>query len=149
MPKRPTTDVAATWDELASRLGVRVRRIYELRNRPGSPDSKSVSAWKDWLDDSAGQSSGDDSDNDELKNEKLREDIRGRRIRNDRDEGVLIDEAQQAAREIVVAEAKRLRSVLLGLVPGRLAKGVVGKTGAEIETIARTLLEEALQEAKR
>lgn len=152
MAKRRTSDEAKTWDELAGRLSIPVRRLHEHRHRAGCPLTKSVSDWSDWLETLSPDTGSDvnaKGQDAEIERKIRLETFRKLRIKNDRDEEALVTEAEQAAREIVVAEGKRLRSLMVGLVPGRLAAVAAGKTGAEIETLARSIIEAALQEAKQ
>lgn len=149
MPKRQTSDDAETWDGLAGLLDIPTRRLHEYRKRDGAPESKSVSEWEEWVSEHAVPSAADAAEPSAIDLLIKTETHRKLKIKNDRDEGTLIDEAQQAAREILVSEGKRLRSILVGLVPSRLAKACAGKSGSEIEVAARTIVEAALLEAKR
>jgi len=142
-------DEAKSWDALAASVDIPVRRIHEWRAMDSAPKNKSVSAWQDWIEENKTPASSDDDEADgELKTEKLREEVRKLRINNDLKEQVMVNEAKQAAQDLLIAAGKRLRSVLVGLVPARLAKASVGRSGPEIEVIARDLIETALQESR-
>lgn len=143
-------DLAKTWDALAGAIDVPVRRIYEWKELPDAPKNKSISAWQEWVDERNSADSDDEDAGEEgaLKVQKLEQEVRKLRINNDLKEQVLVNEAKQAAQDLLISAGKRLRSVLVGLVPARLSKASVGRTGAEIEVIARDLIETALREAR-
>lgn len=145
----PPKDLAKTWDALAGALELPPRRLYEWKELPTAPKNKSLSAWQDWIEENKTESpEDDDTIEGALKVQKLEQEIRKLRINNDLKEQVLVNEAKQAAQDILIAAGKRLRSVLVGLVPARLAKASVGRSGPETEVIARDLIETALQESR-
>ncbi len=147
---RNKSDLADNWDALAGMLDVPPRRLYEWKNIPGAPKKKSVTEWQEWIDEreSLSAPSDDDEENSDLKMQKLAQEVRKLKINNDLKEQVMVAEAKQAAQDLLIAAGKRLRSVLVGLVPARLAKASAGRTGPEIEVIARDLIEAALQESR-
>ena len=149
MTKRASTDDAESWDGLAGLLDIPVRRLHEYRKRDGSPNGKSLSDWEEWIGEHAASSTGTDAESSAIDRLIKDETHRKLKIKNDRDEGTLVDEALQAAREVLVTEGKRFRSIVIGLVPARLAKACVGKSGPEIETLVRSHLEAAMLETKR
>ena len=149
MTKRASTDDAESWDGLAGLLDIPVRRLHEYRKRDGSPDGKSLSDWEDWISSHASSSTAADGESSAIDLLIKNETHRKLKIKNDRDEETLINEALQGAHEVMKAEGARLRTIFLGLVPARLGKALIGKTSTEIVTEVKAILDAAFQEAKR
>lgn len=141
MPRK-CPDGEPTWDAVAIALGIDNRTLSFKRKIPGAPQGKDVDEWRSYLDE---QESNDDDLPKSLKVKKLKEEIRWRKLKNDSIDGRLQQDAKQEAMAIVQAEAKKLRSVLVGLVPAQIGRDCAGKTGAEIEPIVRKAIEAAME----
>lgn len=158
-----------TGDKLAALLGMTRRRLYELRAIEGAPATFSEKPWRKFLEKrheaaDAEDAAADGWDNGAprdsaagevearpstpaLKAAKLTEEIRKLRLVNDIRDKRLKETWRQAGMDAAGAILRRVRGGLLGLLPARLAAACAGKTGSEIELIARREVEAVLTES--
>lgn len=142
-----TSETEMTWDEIAAVLHVPVRRLYEARKLDGAPTEKTVEAWRAFLVGAA--SDGGESDKRaKLRREKLREEVRRLQIANDATVDRLAARANEMAAEVMDRIADKLRTVLLGQVPGQIADAITGQPRMEREAIARRIIEEGMRHAR-
>lgn len=157
-----------TGDKLAALLGMTRRRLYELRALEGAPATFSEKPWRKFLEkrheaadaedaarDGENGATGDNADGEAeprpstpaLKAAKLTEEIRKLRLVNDIRDKRLKETWRQAGMDAAGSILRRVRGGLLGLLPARLAAACAGKTGSEIELIARREVEAVLTES--
>ncbi len=157
-----------TWDKLAHELGVNPRQLFTWRSESGAPAVPSPKSWRRWLDKRDGATGrpavAEDDENSALRDPvdgeaearpstpalkaaKLTEEIRKLRLVNDIRDKRLKELWRQAGMDAAGAILRRVRGGLLGLLPSRLAAACAGKSGSEIELLARREVEAVLTES--
>lgn len=101
MSARDAQPERLTWDELSEAVGVDVRHMRRLRQESGAPPNPDLAAWQAWMSARRAAKEGPD----ELKAEKLRQEIRKLTLANDALEKQLvqIDEVFETIRPTLSA----------------------------------------------
>lgn len=138
----------ASWDSIATSLGIQLRRLHELRANPDSPQTRDVEGWRAYLKAIGHRHGPAVEDRSAILTQLRQEELTAAKLKNQRDEASIDRLAQVAAETVLDAMLVRVRASLLGQLPAALAAALKGQPAVEGEIIARKLIEAALHAAK-